>query len=69
MDREPLRDLRVLLQGCGLPANRGKQPEGRKDGKLFHGRVSLREELGRKLRQEAGRVSCVPAIAAAIVLG
>lgn len=45
------------------------EENSRKDGKLFQGRVSLREELGRKLRQEAGRFSCVPAIAAAIVLG
>lgn len=28
MDRGPLRDLRVLLQGCGPPVNGGKQPEG-----------------------------------------
>lgn len=45
------------------------EENSQKDGKLFQGRVSLREELGRKLRQEAGRFSCVPAIAAAVVLG
>lgn len=45
------------------------EENSRKDRKLFQGRVSLREELGRKLRQEAGRFSCVPAIAAATVLG
>lgn len=66
MDREPLRDLGVLLQGCG-PLQ--MEENSRKDGKLFQGRVSLGEELGRKLRQEAGRFSCVPAIATAIVLG
>lgn len=55
-----IRGFRVLLQGCGPPANGGKQLEvwGAVPGRTESQGRALTSELGRKLRQEAGRPGC-----------